>query len=620
MAVVLEHSQTVSLKVNPKTGELDIFETDYEEILYLKESSKFYTSQSIYTSEFFEDILDITVTVYTNKGKKIKMSSADFQIVDSAPSSWVFHDDDKELLYTFKDLGEGYRTVVSYTKKIKRPEFFEHFHFMSSFPVEKSRVEIVHAKSTELKFYERQLENQKVTRETNTLKNGDIQHVWQLNDLGEYIEEDGSTHINNHIPFLLAHIVHYSVFGEKIKVLGSQDDLHAYFQDFLLLKDANEVKAKTTKEKGGMYEVVDSITKGLDSELERMDTIFNWVQANIKYIAFEDGINGYVPRPCTEVMNNRYGDCKDMGNLLVEMLTYAKVPGAHVAWVGTRDIPYLMSEFPSPMSCNHVICVVEKPEGGYYYLDATNSEGGYNLPPSVVQSKDLLIHLDTDKYTLFKVPAVEAETNFFKTILRYEWAADDSIRGTGTDYYGGYEREDITYSLGNLDDEDLRTYVLDLVLGGYNRFHLGGYEIKKLNEKNETLEIDYSFSVDNLFVADGDDLILNPILFKPRITQYNATDHTMTRYKDHHRDVLYQFEFKIPSGYRISTLPEGNAYINDKFSFQSVFKIVDGVLIVSLAYQYRLLEIPTALYDEWNAFSNAINTATIQNVIFQKIN
>lgn len=620
MAVVLEHLQSVSLKVNPKTGELDIYETDYEEILYLQESSKFYTSQSIYTSEFFEDIIDISVVVYNNKGKKMTMPQSAFQIVDSAPSSWVFHDDDKELLYKFEDLGEGYRTVVKYTKKIKRPEFFEHFHFMSGFPVEKSRVEIVHAPGTELKFYERQMEHKKVTREQNTLKKGDIQHVWQINDLDEYKVEEGSTDIDNHIPFLLAHIVHYTVFGEEIKVLGSQDDLHAYFQDFLLLKDANEAKVKTSKEKGGMYEVVDSITKGLETEIARMDTIFKWVQANIKYIAFEDGINGYVPRPCTEVMNNRYGDCKDMGNLLVEMLTYAGVTGAHVAWVGTRDIPYLMSEFPSPMSCNHVICVVDHPEGGYYYLDATNSEAGINLPPSVVQSKDLLIHIDKDNYTLFTVPAVEAERNFFKTILRYEWDKDDSLRGTGTDYYSGYEREDISYSLSNLDDEDLKTYVLDLALGGFNRYNLGTYEIKNLEDNNAILQIDYSFSVDNLFVQDGSDLILNPILFKPRISQYNTTDHSMTRFKDHHRDVLYQFEFKIPAGYKISYLPEGNSFNHDKFSFKSVFKEENGVLIVALTYQYRLLEIPTELYTEWNAFSEAIKMATIQNVIFQKIN
>lgn len=618
MAVVLDHSQKVSLKVDSKSGQLQILETDYEEVLYLKESSKFYTSQSIYTSEFFEDIIDISVTIYNKKGKKIKLNASDFQIVDSAPSSWVFHDDDKELLFTLKELGEGYRTVIEYTKLVKRPEFFELFHFMSGYPMEKSRVEIVHDPSTILKFYEQNLENKSVTRETNTLKKGEIQNVWEMNDLPEYKTEDGSTAIKNHIPFLIAQIVSFDLYGEEIKVIGNSKDLHNYFQDFLLLKDENEAKAKSTKEKGGMYEVVDSITKGMVDDRTKMDTIFSWVQANIKYIAFEDGINGYVPRPCTEVMNNRFGDCKDMGNLLVEMLDYAKVPGAHVAWVGTRDIPYLMSDIPSPMACNHVICVVDKPEGGYYYLDATDSEGSLELPPKSVQSKDLLIHIKKDDFVLFKVPAVDAEKNYFKTVLKFHWDDDDSIRGTGVDYYGGYERSRRTYSLSNLDDEDLKTYIKDLVLGGYNRYNLSSFDIKNLYNKHQELIIEYAFAVDNLFVEDGDQLILNPTLFKPRITQYNTVDHTMARIKNHHRSVDYVFEFDIPEGYSLVHLPEGNDYTHDLFAFKSSFKVVDNVLIVNMAYHYRLLEISPDLYEEWNKFSSTINLATIQNVIFQK--
>lgn len=619
IGVVLDHSQFVSLNVNTKTGELEIFETDYEEVLYLKEASKFYTSQSIYTSDFFEDITEISVIVYTNKGKKMKLSSDDFQIVDSAPSSWVFHDDDKELTFTFKELGEGYRTVIQYTKKVKRPEFFEMFHFMSGYPMEKSRIEIVHAPSTELKFFEQNLENENVFRETNTLKKGTIQHVWEMNDLPEYKTEDGSTDMNNHLPYLVAQIVKYELYGEEIKVLGSADDLHSYFQDFLLLKDENESKVKTTKEKGGMFEVVDSITAGMESELERMDTIFRWVQSNIKYIAFEDGINGYVPRPCTEVMNNRYGDCKDMGNLLVEMLEYANVSGAHVAWVGTRDIAFLMSDIPSPMACNHVICVVDRPDGGYYYLDATDSEGSYVLPPRSVQSKDLLIHLGKDRYTLFKVPAVEAEKNYFKTVLRYHWDEDDSIRGNGSDYYGGYERSRRTYSLSNMDNEDREIYVKDLVLGGLNRYHLDTFEVRNLGNKEKELVIDYAFAVDNLFVEDGDQLILNPTLFKPRISKYNETDHSLTRHKNYHRHVEYVYEFQIPTGYEVIHLPEGNAYEHELFSFNSSFSIENGLVIVKMNYDYRLLEIPTDLYEEWNKFSSAINMSTIQNVIFQKI-
>ncbi|MBK6950474.1 MAG: hypothetical protein IPH24_00090 [Crocinitomicaceae bacterium] len=51
-AVVLNHTQSVIISVNSKTQELDIYETDYEEVLYLKNSARFYTSQSVSLSDF----------------------------------------------------------------------------------------------------------------------------------------------------------------------------------------------------------------------------------------------------------------------------------------------------------------------------------------------------------------------------------------------------------------------------------------------------------------------------------------------------------------------------------------------------------------------------------------
>jgi hypothetical protein len=591
IGVILEHRQTVSIEIDPKTGELVIYETNYEEVLYLKEESKFYTDQNIYLSEFFEDLIELNVTVYNNEGKKNVLDSDDFKTFDSPPSSWVFHDDDKEVVFDLQKLGAGYRTVISYKKRIKRPEFFDLFHFASYYPCELSSVDITYPTSVKLKFYERNLDKSTVEKKTTPLK-------------------------KNHIPHLIAQICSYSFNGKEENVISTPTELHAFFQDLLLQKEVVDKKKDPTN--GGMTLIVDSLTKGLTTDLEKIDTIFGWVQSNIKYIAFEDGINGYVPRPSNMVITNRYGDCKDMGNLLVEMLTHAGVSGAHVAWVGTRDIPYLMSEIPSPLTCNHVICVVDRPGGGYYYLDATDSQGTYELPPSSIQAKELLIHEGLDKFVIHAVPMVEPQKNFFKTHLKYRLDEDDSIRGTGIDYYFGYERSDLTYNLQNLNNDDLKEYVKDLALGGYNRYTLGEYSIENLKNKSKELVLKYDFSVDNFLIRDNEELIVNPMLFQPRISKYNIEDHSLTRYKEYARNVMYLYEFEIPKGYTVKHLPEDVLLNHNNFNFKGTFEIVDNVIVVTLEYDYHLLEIPTELYEDWNEFSDAITSFTIENIILQK--
>lgn len=610
-AVILNHDQKINIDTDKNTGELLIFETDYQEILYLTETAKFYTNQSIYTSDFFESIEEIRVEVYDAKGKRKRLRSTDFKIVDSAPSSWVFHDDDKELVFDFPALGEGYRTVIEYTKRIKRPEFFDSFHFMGNYPLASATLSVTYPTTTKITFYEENLGKYNVIKSTEQLKKGKKRERWQLNDLLPYKNEKGSVNAKYYIPHIIAQINSYQKNGEDVNVISSVQNLHSFFQEFLLLKEEDEDKTE-------MKKIVDEITKEKDSELEKMDTIFSWVQANIKYIAFEDGINGYVPRSCSKVMKNRYGDCKDMGNLLVEMLTYAGVNGAYVAWVGTRDIPYQMSEIPTPLTCNHVICVVEKPDGEFYYLDATGSEVSYMIPPHSIQQKELLIHKGKDQYELYAVPAVEAAHNYVRSVIRYSWDEDDSLHGSGTDLYGGYERVSKTYYMSNLETEDLRDYIYEMALGGVNRFTLKDYEISNLYEKDKALKITYDFAVDNLFITDGNDLIINPTLFKPRVTKYDTTNFSIPRYKKNHRTIAYTYEFELPKGYKLKFVPDNFIHKNKQFEFSGTFNVTDNVLKVHMMYQYHLLQIKPDQYPEWNAFATVINEATIQNVILEK--
>jgi len=612
LGVVLNHTQTVQITVNAKTGELDIFETDREEILYLKNSARFYTEESISLSEFFESIVSIDAAVIKADGKKITLKDDAFRTVDSPPSSWVFHDDDKEIAFDFKELREGYRTIIEYTKKVKKPEFFDVFHFVSGFPIEHCAINISYPETVELSFYERAFKNLPIQKTETTDKKGIRTTSWVYKNIPAFKTEVGSTNINNHIPHVVAQIKGYTVNGERKAVIGSVDELHAFYEEFLLQKEDESNRKE-------INDVTRGLIAGKQTELEKMDTIYKWVQDNIKYIAFEDGINGYVPRSCSAVMKNRYGDCKDMSNLLVEMLTFAGVQNAYVAWVGTNDIPYQMSEIPSPLTCNHVICVIEKGENDYYYLDATGSEMGFTSPPSAIQEKEILVHKGTGKYVLYKVPAVDATKNYFRTRIAYTYTEGDSIRGTGVDYLGGYERESRSYDLKNLDQEDLYDYVKDICLGGRNRYTLNHYELKNLDDNNDELQINYSFAVDNLVIQHGTDYILNPVLFKPRITQYNLEDYTYDRSKEHYRTVDYEFRFTIPEGYKINRIPENVNFNHDKLNFTASYKMEGNVLVVSLIYQYHLLVITPDMFDDWNAFSDQINAVTIQNITLQKL-
>src|SRR5690606_18269483 len=98
------------------------------------------------------------------------------------------------------------------------------------------------------------------------------------------------------------------------------------------------------------------------------------------------------------------------------------------------------------------------------------------------------------------------------SVIRYKFTDGDSLYGTGVDYYGGYERENKTYYLWNLKQDDFKDYIQSLVLGESNRFSLKNFSIEGLHHPNDNLTIHYDFAVDNLGIKDGEEIILNPAI------------------------------------------------------------------------------------------------------------
>lgn len=609
-AVILNHNQDVRMNVNKKTGELELFRTDYEEVLYLTESSKFYTTRSISLSEYFQDITYVNVVIIKPDGKKIKLKSSDFSTVDSSPSSWVFHDDDKEMVFNLRELGEGYTTIISYTKRLKKPEFFGVLRLMSMYPVESQKISISHTAAVKLNYDEMNLDRYKVDKSNETVKEI-ITDTWEIKDVEAFKSEKGSLSASYYLPQVVARIESFSFEGKETKIMSSTDDLHAFFEELLIAK-GNE------NDRGELNRIVREITDSMETDLEKMDTIFKWVQTSIKYIAFEDGVNGFVPRSCSKVMKNRYGDCKDMGNLLVEMLTYAKVENAHVAWVGTRDIPYQMSEVPSPITCNHVICVVDNPEGGYYYLDATGSEVSYLYPPKSIQGKEVLVHYGEGEYKLVKVDPVPAKNNAYISTINIKFSDADSIYGSGTDAYYGYQRERRTYRLKNYEKEDLDDYMKGICLNGISKYTLKDYSMENLYENNTFLKINYDFSFQNTLIKDGDDYLFNPDLFDLGGIYYTAEDYDQSRKKSYHKDNTFIYNVEISDGFDVKYIPEAIVYEHDLIRFSATFVQEGNTIVVTKKYSYNLLEVPPSLFEEWNAFSKAMNRAAMQNIILTK--
>jgi len=184
--------------------------------------------------------------------------------------------------------------------------------------------------------------------------------------------------------------------GEKY--LASVNDLYKWYNSLI-----KQVEKSTPEIKS----LARAITKNASSEKERIDLIFKFVQKNINYLAFEDGIAGFKPASAIEVIKTGYGDCKGMSNLLVDLLKASEIDAGH-AWVGTRRLNY---SYDLAALCvdNHMVCWVNFADE-IHILDATGKENSWNRIPSFIQGKEALLGKGDD-FEIIKLPVVTASEN-----------------------------------------------------------------------------------------------------------------------------------------------------------------------------------------------------------------
>ena len=266
-----------------------------------------------------------------------------------------------------------------------------------------------------------------------------------------------------------------------------------------------------------MKTVVDAIVKKSKSEVETVRNVFYWVQDNIQYVAFEEGMRGLIPHNGSYVCEKRYGDCKDMANLIVTMLKMANIKAYHT-WIGTRDLPYKYTEVPTPLVDNHMIATYIDSKQRYYFLDATSDHTAFGLPSSMIQGKEALIGFDKNKYEVKLVPEMNKEINATNDSI-FIRLDGNQITGKGQTSLSGYAKVFGGYELDRAEKDDVKRYVTRLIGKGSNKFYLDGYNLANLDDRDIPTRIDYTFRIGDYFQKIGDEFYINLHLKKD---YYNA--------------------------------------------------------------------------------------------------
>ena len=604
-AVMLNVSRNLKIYFKDK---LPVAETSEQtDILVLNDKANgIYNKYKIFHGTFDELR---SMEAYTNvpDGKKYRKLKVTEIKTENATSRGVFYDDSKESVFDFPSMVKGAIATEMHTEFHKDPHLLSPFYFTSYMPVVQSKFTVTFPSDMQVKYIlKNNLDNSIKVSEK---KNG-RQTVYEFTASNQKSRQrygDGPS-APYYEPHVIIHLASYkNDNNEQVGYLGNVDDLYKWNQGFL-----NEINTQSSPL---LKHLADSLTAGLSTDKEKTKQVYNWVQNNIKYVAFEDGLEGFIPRQAADVCSKRYGDCKDMASLITALLKLSGL-NAYFTWIGTRDIPYDYNEVPLPITDNHMISTVNI-GNEWIFLDGTDPNCIFGVPSKAIQGKQALVAINNKEYKILRVPELNADKNVLvdSTFISI---SDKGIKGQSSVYYNGYFGNDIYNSLMYRDNKDLKDYVRGRTMKGSNKFILDDFSVSHFSPADKVMNIKTTFEVPDYSKKLADEMFINMSLDRNSLSLIDTARRKVAVSNDFKFQTKNFTQLIVPAGYEVSYMPANYHYKNTFFDYDVKYLQTSGHVTAVQEFKSNVMLLDPKDFNQWNETVKELNIQQKNQVVLKK--
>lgn len=595
-----------TIEISLDKEKLHITQSYNQEKLYLDERAKAATEDYLQYNNFVE-IANIKAASHTfESGKYRKNIVKEFNHKDVLSGS--FYDDVKQIDFVYPNLGTASKTELRYDEIIKNPRFINPVYLGKFNPILHKKVEFVVDEQVEISFKSFNTENFDIRFTTDTKRNKKI-YTWEAKNIPAFKYENSSSNAKEILPHIVPIINAYTVDNQRIEVLGEVAQLYNWY--YSMVKDINvQPISPALKEKAI------ELTKDKKTELEKVNAIYTWVQQEVKYIAFEYDLGGFIPREANDVFQKRYGDCKDNSSLIQVMLAAVGIK-SYLTWVGTRKLPYTYEELPTPHTDNHMITSYQDAAGNTYYLDATGRYHTPSIPTSFIQGKEVLIGFNEKDFMIKKVEFVPPSINYYKEVTSLQ-LEDANVKGNSSLQLNGYPKIELFYQLEEIKNKDLQSFYRNRFQKDNSRFVLTQFEEKNKFSYEEAFELAYDFEIPEYAKKVGDELYLNLNLNNPLISFKTNQEFVYDIEIENKESYAFENRLKIPSYYEVTYVPESKVFSNPFFDASIDYQVVGNELVYTHSLTIHFIRLNAQEQKEVNAAIEEVQKEFRELIILKK--
>ncbi|MFK7814631.1 MAG: transglutaminase family protein [Maribacter sp.] len=593
--VILQSNVTVQFEQNKSNDLVVVHHIVEEELMSISDRA------DIQKYVFYDNTSKITTFNTRHRNSKI----VHFPVKDEFYSSGSIFYTDARLKYMNIDFPvKGFKYQYHLKKEYTDSKYFTQISLIDDYPVINKSISFMVPDWLEIDLLEFNFDGYEIEKQekyNEELKA--TEHIFTVKNMPSVSDESNTPGPSKINPHILVVAKSMKKDDQTIALFSETKQLYNWYKS---LVDSMEEDPTILKSK------VNQLVKDATTDEEKIKNIYYWVQDNIRYIAFEDGIAGFKPDESQNVFKKRYGDCKGMANLTKVMLKIAGFD-ARLTWIGTKRIGYDYS-IPSLAVDNHMICTLFH-NGKPYFLDSTEKYNSFGSYAERIQGRPVLIE-NREDFILDNVPVVDVALNKKSTIMELN-ITDEALEGSVKHAYAGESKASLLNGYNALKDHKKEEVLKYYLTKGDKNCSINTIETSDLEDRDNTINISYNIALKNKVSAYENDIYVDLEYIK-HFQNIDVSERIHDLELPHKTNLEFITVLNLPEGYQMKSLPEGIHKETDDFVVDISFVENASNITYKKEFIFKNSAITKASFTEWNTVSTALKKIYKEQIVLTK--
>ena len=553
----------------------------------------------------FTKINSLEGTLYDATGKVIqRLKKSNIKDVGIG----AFEDEISDTRYQLAGFGKKsypYPYTIEFIseEETKNMMFYPEWEPMSNehTSVEKSTFSIIHSPSINFRFKEINIVNPGIIYKGEK----EIQQTWTLENTSAYDNENYKPHYLH--PEVITAPVEFEVEGYKGNFNTWSDFGKFYFQ---LNNNRGELPANIKTK-------VKELTDGETSTLKKIEKLYDFLQANTRYISIQLGIGGWQTREAKEVGTKGYGDCKALSNYMVALLKEAGI-NSYVALIHAGDdAPEIIEDFPHNQF-NHVIACVPV-SNDTVWLECTSQFESLGYQGDFTGNRMALL-ITPEGGKLVNTITYNPSDNLLSRNAKV--TVDESgnaIASVVTDYKG-IQQKRLNYVMHSYNSEKQKQWLQKSI--NISSFELKSFSFSEKKGRIPAITEKLELAITRKANVSGTRFFITPNLipdfFSQPVIKGTRKSPLFLNPNEYNIQDIDTIRYQLPPNYEIESMPDPVKIQSPFGEYSLTITFADNNLIYCRKVIVKGGTYPAATYPDWSSFVKKVRKNDNLDVVFVK--